>query len=82
LSKARKAEVALELFNHMKAAGIQPSSVTYGAVIVSNQDFLGWIVEADFQNACCRVGDAQSAETLFEEMVSMSNFKPRVPPYK
>ncbi len=34
------------------------------------------------QNACCRVGDAQSATTLFNEMQSMPNFKPRVPPYK
>ncbi|KAL7419939.1 hypothetical protein Q5752_005858 [Cryptotrichosporon argae] len=65
LSKARKAEGALELFAAMKNAGIRPSSVTYGAVI----------------NACCRVGDAESAATLFEEMSSMPNFKPRVPPY-
>lgn len=35
LSRARKAELALELFGHMKAAGVQPSSVTYGAVVVS-----------------------------------------------
>jgi pentatricopeptide repeat protein len=35
LSKARKAEMALELFKHMKVSGIRPSSVTYGAVIVS-----------------------------------------------
>ncbi|ODO04899.1 hypothetical protein I350_05509 [Cryptococcus amylolentus CBS 6273] len=65
LSRARKAESALELFGRMKDSGIKPSSVTYGAVI----------------NACCRVGDAQSAETLFEEMVSKPNFRPRVPPY-
>jgi len=65
LSKARKAESALELFIKMKGEGIRPSSVTYGAVI----------------NACCRVGDAESAATLFNEMQSMPNFKPRVPPY-
>lgn len=35
LSRARKAEAAIELFNKMKAEGIRPSSVTYGAVIVS-----------------------------------------------
>ena len=34
LSKARKAEMALELFKSMKEMGITPSSVTYGAVIV------------------------------------------------
>jgi pentatricopeptide repeat protein len=34
LSKARKVELALELFAHMKATGIRPSSVTYGAVMV------------------------------------------------
>ena len=35
LSKARKAETALGLFVEMKERGMQPSSVTYGAVIVS-----------------------------------------------
>lgn len=65
LSRARKADLALDLFRQMKATGVRPSSVTYGAVIA----------------ACCRVGDAQSAETLFEEMTSQQNFKPRVPPY-
>ncbi|OWZ53890.1 pentatricopeptide repeat protein [Cryptococcus neoformans 125.91] len=65
LSKARKAESALDLFMRMKSERIRPSSVTYGAVI----------------NACCRVGDALSAETLFEEMTSQPNFRPRVPPY-
>ncbi|KAI5119625.1 hypothetical protein M0805_007889 [Coniferiporia weirii] len=65
LSRARKADYALELFQHMKANFVRPSSVTYGAVIA----------------ACCRVGDAQSAEVLFEEMTSQKNFKPRIPPY-
>jgi pentatricopeptide repeat protein len=35
LSKARKAELALEMFGQMKERGVRPSSVTYGAVIVS-----------------------------------------------
>ncbi|KAG7562655.1 hypothetical protein FFLO_01922 [Filobasidium floriforme] len=65
LSRARKAESALDFFKQMKAQGIRPSSVTYGAVI----------------NACCRVGDAESAATLFEEMQAIPNHKPRVPPY-
>lgn len=37
LSKARKAEMALDLFKVMKASGLRPSSVTYGAVIVSGR---------------------------------------------
>ncbi|KAA1465885.1 hypothetical protein DENSPDRAFT_830571 [Dentipellis sp. KUC8613] len=65
LAKARKADLAIDFFRRMKADGIVPTSVTYGALIA----------------ACCRVGDAQSAETLFEEMASQPNFKPRVPPY-
>jgi pentatricopeptide repeat protein len=36
LSKARKAEAALDFFKNMKAEGLRPSSVTYGAVIVSD----------------------------------------------
>ncbi|KAF8960261.1 hypothetical protein BDZ97DRAFT_2038640 [Flammula alnicola] len=65
LSKARKADYALELFQQMKASGIRASSITYGAVI----------------GACARVGDVASAESLFREMVHSPNFKPRVPPY-
>ncbi|TFK64720.1 hypothetical protein BDN72DRAFT_254116 [Pluteus cervinus] len=66
LSKARKADHALELFEQMKNVHrIAPSSITYGAVI----------------GACARVGDVQSAETLFEEMIQAKNFKPRVPPF-
>ena len=65
LSKARKADYALELFQQMKVSGIKPSSITYGAVI----------------GACARVGDVESAKTLFAEMINSSTFKPRVPPY-
>lgn len=65
LAKARKADYALELFYKMKKSGLVPSSITYGAVIA----------------ACCRVGDSTSAETLFDEMTTQHNFRPRVPPY-
>lgn len=65
LAKARKADLAMELFTKMKANGFWPSSVSYGAVI----------------GACSRVGDVESAEALFEEMSSQPNFKPRVPPF-
>ncbi|KAJ7621648.1 hypothetical protein DFH06DRAFT_1482409 [Mycena polygramma] len=66
LAKARKADYALELFEQMKASGwAKPSSITYGAVI----------------GACARVGDVQSAENLFAEMMSAPNYRPRVPPF-
>lgn len=65
LAKARKADLAMELFSKMKENGFWPSSVTYGAVI----------------GACSRVGDVESAEALFQEMSSQPNFKPRVPPF-
>ena len=65
LAKARKADLAMELFSKMKANGFWPSSVSYGAVI----------------GACSRVGDVESAEALFDEMSSQPNFKPRVPPF-
>ncbi|KAF8905824.1 hypothetical protein CPB84DRAFT_1676251 [Gymnopilus junonius] len=65
LSKARKADYAMELFQQMKAGGIRPSSITYGAVI----------------GACVRVGDIVSAEALYQEMTHSPDFKPRVPPY-
>ena len=65
LSRARKADYALELFQQMKVSGVKPSSITYGAVI----------------GACARVGDVDSANTLFVEMINSSTFKPRVPPY-
>ena len=65
LAKARKADLAMELFSKMKENGYWPSSVSYGAVI----------------GACSRVGDIESAEALFEEMSSQPNFKPRVPPF-
>jgi pentatricopeptide repeat protein len=65
LSKAHKADLALDLFKQMKANRIRPSSVTFGAIIT----------------ACCRVGDAQSTEVLFDEMKQQRNFKPRIPPY-
>jgi pentatricopeptide repeat protein len=50
-SKARKLDLALDLFKQMKANCIQPSSVTFVAIIA----------------ACCRVGVAQSTEVLFDE---------------
>lgn len=66
LSRARKADRALQLFDEMtQTHGIKPTSVTYGAVI----------------NACTRIGDEQRAVQLFERMERDPSFKPRVPPY-
>ncbi|PWZ01287.1 hypothetical protein BCV70DRAFT_222893 [Testicularia cyperi] len=66
LSRARKTERALQLFDEMTLNfRIKPTSVTYGAVI----------------NACTRIGDEERAVRLFERMESDPAFKPRVPPY-
>jgi pentatricopeptide repeat protein len=65
LSKARRVDAALELFEQMKQDRVGTTSVTYGTVI----------------GACARVGDAHSAELLFAEMAARPNFRPRVPPY-
>ncbi|GAA5823166.1 hypothetical protein JCM10212_004253, partial [Sporobolomyces blumeae] len=65
LSRARRAKEALEYFELMKTYGIRPTSITYGAII----------------NACCKTGDDVAADYLFNEMISLSDFKPRVPPY-
>ncbi|SPO31779.1 uncharacterized protein UTRI_06508_B [Ustilago trichophora] len=66
LSRARKADRALQLFDEMTLnLRIKPTSVTYGAVI----------------NACTRIGDEQRAVHLFERMERDPAFKPRVPPY-
>ncbi|SNX88020.1 uncharacterized protein MEPE_06731 [Melanopsichium pennsylvanicum] len=66
LSRARKAERALQLFDEMTMnLRIKPTSVTYGAVI----------------NACTRIGDEQRAVQMFERMERDPDFRPRVPPY-
>ncbi|KZT50657.1 hypothetical protein CALCODRAFT_178070 [Calocera cornea HHB12733] len=65
LSKARKAEAALEIFQDMKKHGVRPTSVTYGALV----------------GACCRVGDADTAMYLFSEMAAQANFRPKAPPF-
>lgn len=65
LGKARRIDDCLRYFQEMRAAGIRPTSVTYGTVV----------------NALCRVSDDRFAEELFDEMESMSNYKPRPAPY-
>ena len=65
LGKARRIDDCLRYFHEMRAAGIRPTSVTYGTVV----------------NALCRVSDDRFAEELFDEMESMPNYKPRPAPY-
>ncbi len=65
LGKARRIDDCLFHFAEMRALGIRPTSVTYGTIV----------------NALCRVSDARFAEELFDEMESMSNYKPRPAPY-
>ncbi|KAL9579539.1 MAG: hypothetical protein Q9212_005052 [Teloschistes hypoglaucus] len=65
LGKARRIDDCLLYFTEMRAHGIRPTSVTYGTVV----------------NALCRVSDERHAEELFDEMESMSNYKPRPAPY-
>ena len=65
LGKARRIDDCLRYFQEMRAAGIRPTSVTYGTVV----------------NALCRVSDDRFAEELFDEMESMPNYKARPAPY-
>lgn len=65
LARARKADTAMSVFQDMRLSRVTPTSVTFGALI----------------GACCRVGDAESAEYLFNEMSSQVNFKPKAPPF-
>ena len=65
MAKARRTEYALGLFHRMPYLGLRPTPVTYAAVI----------------GACCRVGDEESAVFLFDEMLRLPNYRPRVPVY-
>lgn len=65
LGKARRIDDCLVYFAEMRANNVRPTSVTYGTIV----------------NALCRVSDERFAEEMFEEMESMSNYKPRPAPY-
>ncbi|KAL1955537.1 hypothetical protein VTO42DRAFT_8491 [Malbranchea cinnamomea] len=65
LGKARRIDDCLLYFAEMRANGVKPTSVTYGTIV----------------NALCRVSDERFAEEMFDEMESMSNYKPRPAPY-
>lgn len=84
LSKARRTKAVLECFEQMKAAGIATTSVTYGAVInavgtCSLSNLLFSRQSPTLQ--CCKIGDVSAAAFLFEEMTSLVDFTPKVPPY-
>ncbi|OBS19314.1 hypothetical protein FPOA_11038 [Fusarium poae] len=65
LGKARRIDDCLFYFGEMRNLGIKPTSVTYGTIV----------------NALCRVSDEKFAETLFDEMEAMPNYKARPAPY-
>ncbi|PWN34317.1 uncharacterized protein FA14DRAFT_161752 [Meira miltonrushii] len=65
LCRARKMERALQLFEEMRQRGLNPSSVTYGALI----------------NGSTRIGDEAKAEELYAVMESDRMFKPQAPPF-
>lgn len=65
LCRARKLERALQLFDEMRQRGLNPSSVTYGALI----------------NGSTRIGDEAKAEELYAVMESDRQFKPQAPPF-
>jgi len=65
LGKARRIDDCLFYFGEMRNLGIRPTSVTYGTIV----------------NALCRVSDEKFAESLFEEMEEMPNYKARPAPY-
>jgi len=58
LTQTQKADNALESFQKMKTQGATPMSITCGALI----------------GVCTRVGDCQSCELLFSEMVRQLPF--------
>ena len=65
LGRARRIDDCLFYFGEMRNLGIRPTSVTYGTIV----------------NALCRVSDEKFAESLFEEMEEMPNYKARPAPY-
>jgi pentatricopeptide repeat protein len=65
LAKARKADYAMLLFQAMKAAGLTPTEVTYGAIIAG----------------CARIGDVHTAEVLLEETRHSPGYQVLIPPY-
>lgn len=65
LCRARKLERAMQLFDEMRQRGLNPSSVTYGALM----------------NGCTRIGEETKAEELYALMESDRHFKPQAPPF-
>lgn len=65
LSKGRKIERVLEVYEDMMHQKIRPNAITYGTLI----------------SACTRVGSEEMAKSLFKEMVRSPNYQPRHGPH-
>ena len=65
LGKARRIDDCLFYFGDMQSRKVKPTSVTYGTLV----------------NALCRTSEERFAEEMFEEMETMSNYRPRAAPY-
>ncbi|KAG0320517.1 hypothetical protein BGZ97_013341 [Linnemannia gamsii] len=65
LSKGRKIERVLEVYEDMMHQKIRPNAITYGTLI----------------SACTRVGSEEMAKSLFKEMIRSPNYQPRHGPH-
>lgn len=65
LSRGRKIERVLEVYDEMMATKIRPNAITYGTLI----------------SACTRVGSEDMARNLFEEMTKSPIYHPRQGPH-
>lgn len=93
LSKARKSDEAIGLFHDMVKKGLEPSTVTYGTIVVRPLERSGrhraqrtdgpcLPLALSAQNAFCRTGDPVNAIKFFDIMCKQPKFKARVPPFK
>ncbi|KAF9900641.1 hypothetical protein EC991_007067 [Linnemannia zychae] len=65
LSRGRKIERVLEVYDDMIKNNIRPNAITYGTLI----------------SACTRVGSEEMARNLFKEMTASPKYKPRQGPH-
>ncbi|KAI7827392.1 hypothetical protein BC939DRAFT_475283 [Gamsiella multidivaricata] len=65
LSRGRKIERVLEVYEDMIMQSIRPNAITYGTLI----------------SACTRVGSEDMARNLFKEMTNSPNYHPRQGPH-
>ncbi|KAF9920101.1 hypothetical protein FBU30_010118 [Linnemannia zychae] len=65
LSRGRKIDRVMEVYDDMIKQNIRPNAITYGTLI----------------SACTRVGSEDMARNLFKEMTASPNYKPRQGPH-